>query len=264
MKNSIIITSTVLTALSLITLGFSIGNSTETDQLETSGCKLVASNNQIAEEGSEKVYPDFFYDVGTRFRAVKKGDIIKAKSIMDFIPENMNKPRGSFNSVDVIILDDFRQTNSYERGTSFMLTAAQSKLLKSVDYSANILIKAGYQVNDQEVDYYYTPHLTIVPEKQALYVKGKDILIEYLKENSRESTVIVQKDKLQPGKLYFTVTKRGTISNVELAATSGYSSIDKTMIELLSNLPGKWEPAENSKREKVDQKLVFSFGIIGC
>ena len=39
---------------------------------------------------------------------------------------------------------------------------------------------------------------------------------------------------------------------------------DKKMIELITNLPGKWAPAENQKGEKVDQELVISFGLMGC
>ena len=51
---------------------------------------------------------------------------------------------------------------------------------------------------------------------------------------------------------------------VELEESSGYPAIDKTMIELLTNAPGKWKPAKNAKGEKVDQQLVFSFGEVGC
>jgi hypothetical protein len=36
------------------------------------------------------------------------------------------------------------------------------------------------------------------------------------------------------------------------------------MTELITNFPGTWEPAENSKGEKVDQELVVSFGLMGC
>ena len=111
---------------------------------------------------------------------------------------------------------------------------------------------------------YFSPHLTIVPEMQAVYVSGKNSLIEYLKENSKEETSFVLKDKLKAGKLYFTVTKEGKISNAKVRATSGYPSIDEKMIELITNSPGKWEPAKNSEGKKVDQVLVFSFGIIGC
>ena len=108
------------------------------------------------------------------------------------------------------------------------------------------------------------PYLVIVPEKQAEYEGGKDGLMEYLKENSKEARASIQMDKLQPFKLIFTVTKKGTIENVKLDGTSGYLAIDNTMIELITKAPGKWKPAENSKGEKEDQELVVSFGLTGC
>jgi hypothetical protein len=33
---------------------------------------------------------------------------------------------------------------------------------------------------------------------------------------------------------------------------------------MITNMPGKWNPATNSKGEKVDQELVFFFGRQGC
>ncbi len=109
-----------------------------------------------------------------------------------------------------------------------------------------------------------TPYLMIAPEKQAAYVNGMDALIDYLKESNKKNTVIVRRSELKPGKLYFTVNKEGTISNVELISTSGYPYIDKVLTELITNAPGEWEPAENSKGERVDQKLILFFGIVGC
>lgn len=109
-----------------------------------------------------------------------------------------------------------------------------------------------------------TSYLTIVPEKQAVYVNGMDALIDYLKESNKKNTAIVRRSELKPGQLYFTVNKEGTISNVGLITTSGYPYIDKMLAELIANAPGEWEPAENSKGEKVDQKLILSFGAAGC
>ena len=88
--------------------------------------------------------------------------------------------------------------------------------------------------------------------------------MDYLRENSKESRVNIQPDKLRPAKLIFTVTKMGTIENVRLDRTSNFPVVDKTMIELISNAPGKWMPAENIEGEKVDQELVVSFGSMGC
>ena len=111
---------------------------------------------------------------------------------------------------------------------------------------------------------HWTLYLAVVPEKQAEYEGGKDALMEYLEENSKEARASIQMDELQPFKLFFTVTKKGTIENVKLDGTSGYLSINNTMIELITKAPGKWKPAENSKGEKVDQELVVSFGLMGC
>jgi hypothetical protein len=40
--------------------------------------------------------------------------------------------------------------------------------------------------------------------------------------------------------------------------------LDKEVLELIVKMPGNWEPAENANGEKVEQELVFAFGIIGC
>lgn len=113
---------------------------------------------------------------------------------------------------------------------------------------------------------HYPPYLAAVPEKQAEYEGGREALTQYLKENSKEAEAraMVQMNELPPFKLLFTVTKKGFIENVKLDGTSGYLSIDNTMIELITKAPGKWEPAENSKGEKVDQDLVVAFGLTGC
>jgi len=268
MKKSILIFCAVLTILSLTAFGFFNRNDSLTNQVETLSSKSIASNLQVIEGPSNKVFPNFFYGVGTRFGPIKKGDLDKARSITDFLPKKRTQQIVSYKSVKVIILDDNKQTDINETGHSAILTASQINLLQSLDYSTNILIRADYLQRDRETnvleDSYSTPHLTIVPEKQAEYVNGIDALVEYLKENSKENMGLVQESKLQPAKLYFTVTKKGSISNVRIVTSSGYSSIDKKMIDLMTKAPGKWEPAENLKGEKVDQELVFSYGLMGC
>ncbi len=59
-------------------------------------------------------------------------------------------------------------------GESEVFNAAQVKLLQSASYSTNILIRAEYQEKNKETgeleDSYTTPHITIVPEKEVVYV----------------------------------------------------------------------------------------------
>ena len=264
MKKRILIFCGVLLAMSLTAFAFISWN----DQVETSSSKSIVSNTLVAEDLNINVFSDFFYNVDTRFGAIKKSDVDKARSITDFLQKKQTQQIVSYKSVKITILEDSKQTDISETGHSSTLTAAQIKLLNSTDYSTNILIRADYLESNKTTSTltqsYATPHLTIVPEKQAIYTSGKDALIDYLKENSKEITIIVENDKLQPAKLYFTVTKKGHITNVKLVTTSGYPSIDKRMIELITKAPGKWEPAENTKGEKVDQELVFSFGLMGC
>jgi len=121
-----------------------------------------------------------------------------------------------------------------------------------------------YEETGEIYSNYSTPYLTIVPEIQAEYLDGQETLINYLKKNSKSAIKTVTKNKLNAGKLYFTVNKTGTISKVDLTASSGYPEIDELMIELIINAPGQWKPAKNTNGENVDQKLVFSFGIMGC
>ena len=114
------------------------------------------------------------------------------------------------------------------------------------------------------VSNYLTYFITVVPEKEAEFVYGQDALLNYLKEKSKEKTLIIQKDQLRPGQFRFTVTKDGEVANVRLNSSSGYPSVDTTLMELISSLKGKWNPATNAKGEAVDQELIFFFGMEGC
>ena len=74
----------------------------------------------------------------------------------------------------------------------------------------------------------------------------------------------VDPEQLKPARLYFTVTKDGTIENLKLDSGSGYPEVDKKMMELITKTPGAWLPAKNSKAETVNQELVVFFGLMGC
>jgi hypothetical protein len=268
MKKNIIIFSAVIAALTLTAFGFINKKQLEKVSLETSVKEDIVLNTSAIEKIEKRIFTDFIYDVGPRFGPIKKGELDKARSINDFLDEKQIKRIVTYKSIEVIIIEGDKETGKRAIGNSEFLTTAQLKLLQSSDYSTNFKIKTEFREKNRETgkveDSYSTPHRTIVPEKQAEYEFGKEALIEYLKDSSKEYIVNVQEDKLQPAKLFFTVTKKGTIDNVKLDRTSNYPTIDKKMIELISKVPGNWEPAENSKGEKVDQELVISFGLMGC
>jgi hypothetical protein len=269
MKKNIIIFCTVLVTLSLSAFGLINWNDSEKDQLETKEIDSdVDSTAQVFEKIEKRIVSDFIYDIGPRFNAVKKSDIDQALTFADFISAELENSIVSYESVEVIIIKDDKESDIREIGFSDVLNSSQIELLRSANYSTNFKIRADYQKKNNETgvleDSYATPHLTVVPEKQAEYESGKSGLMKYLKEQSKHVVVNVKANELQPAKLLFTVTKEGTIENVRLDRSSRYPSIDNLMIELIIKAPGSWEPARNSEGKKVDQELVVSFGLMGC
>ncbi|MBZ0328195.1 MAG: energy transducer TonB [Altibacter sp.] len=268
MNKKILLVSIALITLTLMAYGFNCMFGSKKDQAVAVNSNSVPADEQIEQQVIHPALPAFSYVVGTRFNSISKTDLQNAKSFSDFIAKEHADRIVSYASLSVITLKDGNQTDSNKTTNSGVFSAAQLALLQSFDYSANILISAKYTEKSFETgelqQSIWTPYLTVVPEKQAVYTTGKEALLDYLKENSKEQRVMVQKNRLKPARLNFTITKNGAVSNAKIVRTSGYSTIDSKMIELINNMPDSWEAAENAKGEKVDQELVFSFGADGC
>ena len=78
------------------------------------------------------------------------------------------------------------------------------------------------------------------------------------------NTVNIDADKLTFAKLYFTVSKTGTLKDFKLDRSCGHPASDQKIRELLKSTADQWQAAENDKGEKVEQGLVVSFGGDGC
>ncbi len=269
MKKNILIISAVIITLNLT--AFSV-ISKKTVINETQTLKDLAITTSVIKEEDPIKFTGFIYDVSPRFEAIKKTDIDKATSISDFIDAETIDNIVDLNSVNIIVIKDEAQSRIREMGYEKELTAAQIKLLESLDYASGFTIRSEFTKYNKETgeleNSFSGPHFTIVPEQQAVYTSGNDVLVDYLKLNSKntvaEANVIIEKTR--PVKFYFTVTKHGTVENVSVDRSTNYPLIDKNMIEVIKSTKGKWIPAENSKGEKVDQELVVSLGVkgLGC
>jgi len=248
--------------------GFTCMFGIEKDQAVAVNSSSVTAVDLREQQIIQPALPNFNYKVGSRFNGISKTDLQNARSFSDFIAEEHANRIVSYASMSVVTLKDGHQTDSKKITNSGVFSVAQLALLQTFDYSANIMISANFTEKSFESgelqESTWTPYLTVVPEKQVVYKDGADALIDYLKENSKEQRLVEQEDKLKSARLNFTVTKNGTVSNAKIVSTSGYPTIDAKMLELINNLPGTWEAAENEKGEKVDQELVFSFGADGC
>lgn len=261
MKPLTIILGTAITGIALMAFSF---NHLKKSSTSESFCK--APSTEI--DAKEKGYSNFFYDLRTRFKPIQKSKIQRAQTIFDIVYEGSTKEIFQYQSVSIIPIENNQRSKISYTGEDEKLTADQIKLLRNAAYSSNFVIQADYTERNHETGKlefnYFSPHFTIVPEKQAYHSLDKEVIIQHFKEGNYENTYQLDESKLQPAKLYFTVSKQGILEDVYLDKTSGYKNIDSTMIKLLESLPGEWIPAEDLEGTKVDQQLVISFGMEGC
>ncbi len=151
-------------------------------------------------------------------------------------------------------------------GSNKVLSKEQKRILHSAEIAHNINVVLYYKVKNYNTGQFDDKHknyiMTVIPEKEAEYESGYDELIRYFGENSKNEIAAINTGQLETAYIQFTVTEKGEISNIDLKKTSGYSQIDKLMFELIRDMP-EWNPAENSKGEKVSQNFEFALAVPG-
>lgn len=246
---------------------------------------MKSNNNVISRERSPIVHKktifDFLdhsvdinseelvYKIETRFLAnIAKSDLDRATSIIDILPEKATRYIDEFHNSKVSLLDDYRETEHRTYSENEMLTKEQIELLQATSETDNIYIRSDYTYKEagpgEKSSDYLTYFISVVPDQQAVYKNGVEFLVEYLKQGSREVVKVIKKDKLKGGQVRFKIDKQGEVTDVDLLSSSGYESVDQILVKLIKEMPGIWEPAANENGDKVDQALVFFFGVFGC
>lgn len=268
MKKSILILGIAITTLSLTSSAFFNDSHKDQPRLLAAAENAAPLNYGPIGPMLENAPPDFLVNIDSRFLLqLTKEQVNNALTIFDIFPPEDVVDVAEYDLVKISIGAD-EPENEKEIGTTTSFNEAQRKLLASIDYSTNFIlrtnIKRKNKHNDQLSYDYIAYFVTVVPEKEATYSEGMDALINYLKLKALEEKIIIDNNKLKPGRLNFTVAKTGELTDIHLDSSSGYSEMDKKLETLLHNLPGTWTPAEDSKGSVVDQKLVLFFGIQGC
>ena len=254
MKKKIFILCVVLASLSIVTFGYMNQNPME--------CKPE---------------PDFFHGVDSRFNTtITKEELHNAKSIRDILPARAFNNVVSYETVRVSTV--YTDPESYSvvyadpaksaEGSTYELNAEQLSIIRSASYSTNLCIRVDHKSRDTDSgelrDNYLQWFLTVVPENKAQYEGGEEAILTFLEEQSRQKIANLDRNKLSPGKVSFTVSKTGTIEDVHLTYPSGYPSVDSHLIDLVKVMPGRWKPASNSQGEQVGQEFVVFYGVEGC
>jgi len=267
MKKGILIFGGALMVFSLTAFSFIKWNSSTITTDEVLIKVVEESDFDFKVLFNNEVKPGFHYDVASRFNTtITKEKLFNAKSIIDLVPIEATAGLDSFREVKIVLHSKCK--NKYEEGVNDKLNSRQIKLLHSMNYSTSFNIEAFCKYTNADTgkteDYCFVYYITVIPEHQTKFQQGHKELLNYLMIKSAKAVENTQIDQLKSGKIQFTIAKNGTVSKVILESTSGYDSIDDKMIELIKMMPGKWKPARNSFGEKVEQELVYSFGMIGC
>ena len=270
MKKTLLALGTLISGLSILLLGFTGKTKNESNTQITGLNQNLFLENQTIYGPQVKVVPDLNYDIDTRFTGIKKIEIDKASTLYDFLDDEEEQQIAELNSVNIIIIKDNRQSEIYEYGTTDELTEAQLQLLKATDYFSHFTVRAEFKEKNTDTGKlearFFGPHITVVPNNEAFYVPGKEALIRYLKNNSMNDMYAIDFNNLGAIKISFIITKEGAVSDVKHDAMStNHKFLDEKFMTLIKNIPGRWTPAENTKGEKIDQELVFTFGPAnGC
>jgi len=152
-------------------------------------------------------------------------------------------------------------------GINDTLTTAQKELLKSAELGDEIIIDVAYTSKNfitQGVDM-HTLHYTatLVPEHEAEFPGGLELMTAYLKENAMRKIPDSTFKEFQQVIIRFTIDEHGEIAKARFAATSGDPKTDELLLNAINRMP-KWRPAVNADGVKVKQEFEFSVGGGGC
>ncbi len=272
MKKQNLILMALIATFSFSALAFVSSQESEPKTDVPPSCKKVEENTtaeRFQRVNALDTYLDvsnnFHYEIGTRFiNHVSKEKLHSAKTIWDILPSDGPKRQvNPYTDIQIHIVK--AGDNIIEKGKSENLNEAQLALIKKMDYSTNLAVLANYDPSmNPRHDQYISYYMTVTPSKQAEYKLGNDALILYLQRESFETVSKLNMSDLKPGKISFLVSKEGKIELISLEDSCGDKATDMKMLSIINNLPENWNPAKDEQGNSIEQKLYFSFGIVGC
>lgn len=154
------------------------------------------------------------------------------------------------------------------KGKNATLSEEQLNILNKADLGSDIVVEVKYspkntlinEDNSRLIHFKYT----VIPDTEAEFPGGYELLLKYLKDNTKELISPVNAKEFGYAAIQFTVNEEGEIMDAELSISSEDEQIDKSLLEVVKNMP-KWNPAKNSQGVNVQQDFEFTIGnMIGC
>ena len=218
--------------------------------------------NIFSQEKREEIKREIIYDVKSTFvNTIKKEKLNELQSLDDLIPGYPKMWITSYISTEISVVCNGKTAKA--AGINHVLTDVQKDILKVAETGADVVININYNYANplldkteiQKMNY----KVSIVPEIEAQYVGGNEMMRNYLKENAISKISDATTKKLKQTLLRFVVNEEGGIDKAQISATSGDDATDKLLLDAINKMPS-WKPAEDSKGKKVKQEFVFSVG----
>ncbi len=265
MKKNITLSILAIAFISFIALGLI---NTNHNPMQQTSCKSISVADTIP-LGPYQFRPDrdFIFRIGNRFNTtVTLNQIKSAKSFLELIPEDAYSNLSNHKLVKTDTLPNNNRTAII--GDSEKINSRQKQMLNDMSVSSNFYFESYCDLNNAEGGlpeaYNLVYYITVVPEMAAQNSLGFDAINRYLRKETESLMYLVDWERLWPGKVAFTITKKGEIKRVVTESACGQKDIDQKMIELVEKMPGKWQPAKNDKGKPIAQEFVLFYGMEGC
>ena len=171
MKKRIIILGTTLVIVSLLFFSFTKWKSNVAADSNLLNNRDLAIDNKEIHGPNLKAIPDLYYGIDTRFAAVSKSDVHKATSIYTFLNASEKDQIQHIKSVNLVVIKNNQQSELQAFGTTDLLTDAQMKLLRSMDYFNHFTIRTEFRGKNMETgiveDKFFGPHITVFQKRKV-------------------------------------------------------------------------------------------------
>lgn len=231
--------------------------------ITNSSSKYVALNSNVPLGNKLKVALNYFVR-GASNRTITKSKLSKAKTLEDIVAHFPSNWIGEY-----VLVETYRVTKNSEikiLGKDVTLNKKQRGLFKKANTGDDILVRVIYKsknsLNDTSTNE-TNILLTVVPEVSASFISDKNTLKEYLTKNSSKEIVEWQFKPMQNATASFIVNEEGKVAEVNITKSTGVTSVDASIMELLYEMP-RWLPAKNTEGEKVKQQFELVIGDDGC
>jgi len=204
---------------------------------------------------------------GTYSRPVKKENLIGVKTMADIRPGYPSSWITDYISVEIMATNNGKVMKAV--GKNDILSSKQISLISRADLGTDIVVDVKYRCKNSVTGNIDVTTMnfsvTIVPEIEAEYLGGYQLMTQYLKDHAINKISEEKAKQLKQAIVRFTINENGEIANAQISSTSEDQKIDDLLLEVINNMP-KWKPAENAQGIKVKQEFVFSVGspMSGC